>query len=182
MCALTNPRRLCFNKAVKKIPITHGLYALVDDADHKIIGQWKWSASRLPSGIVYAVRGTHLSRPRRSVMYLMHREIMGCKRGDGIIVDHINANGLDNRRSNLRCCTKGQNLQRGNKPKGKARLRGVTKHGKKWVASITFNRRTRYLGLFKTKRNAADRYDEEALRLFGIHALTNFGPRARSKR
>lgn len=97
--------------------------------------------------------------PESQKVMLLHRVIAGAKKGD--VVDHINRNKLDNRRSNLRLVTQSQNTFNSPKRKGtKSIYRGVTKSKSgTWVA----NYRMRHIGCFKTEIEAARAYDATVL-------------------
>ncbi len=90
------------------IPLTRGLYAIVDESDYVWLMQWRWMAMKNPStGRFYAARATSV-KPQKLIM--MHREIMGLNILDPLIVDHIkNEATLDNRRKNLRVATELEN-------------------------------------------------------------------------
>jgi len=111
---------------VKKIRLTKGLFALVDDEDFERVNQFKWCASLESRGTkYYAIRWVWNKETKRRVKIRMHRFIMDLPPGsiDGLVVDHINDDGLDNRRScNLEVITAEENLKRStwNKPKKKA--------------------------------------------------------------
>ena len=109
-----------------------------------------------------------------------HRELLGYKGSDDI--DHINGNGLDNRRVNLRICSRSANLQNihFNRENKSSRFHGVYWHkiGKKWLAQIGQTkpgqkRKNYYLGLFDDEVIAAKAYNEKARELYGKHAKTN---------
>jgi len=104
---------------------------------------------------------------------LMHRMIM--QPPEGMVVDHINGNGLDNRRCNLRICTQEQNA-RNNAPKGNgaSRFKGVFPCGKKWGAKVTHRKKTHRLGVFADEVEAAKARDRLALKLHGEFARLNF--------
>jgi len=89
------------------IPLTQGRFAIVDPDDYDWLNQYKWYAAKCRTTF-YAYR----SKTRTTVN--MHREIMCAPKG--MICDHKNHNGLDNRKSNLRLCTNRQNqkARRGN--------------------------------------------------------------------
>ena len=94
-----------------------------------------------------------------------------------IVVDHINGNTLDNRKSNLRVVTQSKNMAHRLRPKrkGSSKYWGVyyVKKHKRWRASIKVNRKTRYLGHFKQEKDAARAYNEAALFHFGECATLN---------
>jgi hypothetical protein len=102
---------------MKEIKLTKGMSALVDDDDCEWISKSKWRAHTTPANLSsYAIRNIRLSKNKRSSSR-MHVEIMK-KHGlyvDGLQVDHIDGNGLNNQKSNLRMCTQSQNCS--NTPK-----------------------------------------------------------------
>jgi len=108
----------------------------------------------------------------------MHRVIMKLNFGDKRQVDHINGNGIDNRRNNLRICTQSQNNQnqRTQICLKSSKYKGVLWHKccKRWMAQIKLNKKNKYIGLFKNEIDAAHAYDREAKELFGEYAKTNF--------
>ena len=95
-----------------------------------------------------------------------------------MVVDHINRNGLDNRKSNLRHATYSQNSWNQIKvyhPAYSSKFKGVSKNDSgKWVAHIATYRVSHYIGTFKTEIEAALAYDEKALQLHGEFAKINF--------
>lgn len=116
----------------------------------------------------------------------MHRLILGLVPGDGLVVDHRNGNGLDNRRCNIRTATRSNNqhnqrLGRANNTsgyKGVTRRRGPCRR-KPWRACIRHERRTVFIGHFATPEAAAAAYDRKAAELFGEFASLNFPRRGR---
>lgn len=86
---------------MKLIPLSRGKCAIVDDGDYDSLSKFKWSCCH---GI-YAKRATERNGKHRTIY--MHRQILGLKHGE--CADHVNGNGLDNRRSNLRKCDHRQN-------------------------------------------------------------------------
>jgi hypothetical protein len=103
----------------------------------------------------------------------LHSIVLGSKRGQ--MVDHINRNGLDNRRVNLRLCTYGQNRQRAIQTIApNSGYRGVKQQRHRWMARIWANGKLHYLGMFGTADEAAKVYDEAARARFGEYAYTNF--------
>jgi hypothetical protein len=169
---------------MKKIALTKGKVALVDDIDFAWLGQWKWSY--VNSG--YAVRGRRHNG--RNHMLLMHREFlvrMGVELSDEDYGDHINHDRLDNRRSNLRAATPTQsncNLPTTNKHG----YRGIVYHPfcyrgskryerkKPWQSRISVPGRKRplSLGYYATSEEAARAYDEAAKKHHGEYATLNF--------
>ena len=158
---------------MKTIPLTHGRVALVDDKDYEFIIQWDWGILDQHSKVQYAI--TRGSGKR----YLMHRIILESK--DGEITDHINGDGLDNRRSNIRTCTQAQNSMNSVKRKKDAtsHYKGVCylpyKKSVKdaYVASIRVKGKNIRLGRFDVEEDAAREYDRMALKHFGEYARIN---------
>lgn len=159
---------------MKTIPLSRGLFALVDDCDYDWLMQWKWQATITAAGKAYAARSFRSKGNRRFVK--MHRLIMDAPAG--LEVDHRNRDGLDNQRHNLRLCTHGQNQANGKKygPDKSSRFKGVSRagrRGEKWQARITHCGRTHNLGRYDLELEAADAYDAAAKELFGGFAYTN---------
>ncbi len=148
------------------IPLTQNLYALVDAEDYEGLTEYKWYAAFGLRGRVYAKRST------RPGPVSMHRLIMNPPKG--MVVDHINGNGLDNRRCNLRLCTMQENAwnRRPRVEKTSSRFKGVYPCGDKWLAQVGRQR----LGLFDDEVEAAKARDRKARELHGEHAWLNFSP------
>lgn len=158
---------------MKEIKLTRGKIALVDDSDFDRVNKLKW----------YAAKDHHYDRwyARRSKMIngqsifvVMHRFILEVSDGTKH-VDHINGEGLDNRRENLRLCSNSQNQGNQCDVRGASKFKGValTSGGGKWLAQITINGKRTYLGSFDLEEDAAKTYDIAALEHFGKFAKTN---------
>jgi len=102
----------------------------------------------------------------------MHRMIMRPRQG--YVVDHIDGNGLNNRRCNLRVCTRRQNQANQGPRGGSSRFVGVYRHKNKWEAGIRCRGKRYYLGLFDDEVEAAKARDRKAYELHGAHAYLNF--------
>lgn len=142
--------------------------AIVSDEDAALVEQHRWYVAR-NAWTTYAMRTDEDGQ----TVY-MHREIMGA--GPGEQVDHINRDGLDNRRENLRVCTQSQNMAHARRKASATGFRGVHKHGRKWRAIVGRNERGRnlYAGSFDTPEEAALARDEAALNRWGEFASLNF--------
>ena len=160
---------------MKQIPLTQGKFAIVDDEDFEMLSKFKWCL-RLANGKTYAYRRAknHEKHPSKTVK--MHRFILNIV-DPKIEVDHIDSNGLNNQRYNIRPCTHSQNLKnRGRQKNNTSGFKGVfwSKNAKKWEASVKVNAKKIYLGLFLIKENAARAYDAYAKEHFGEFAKLNF--------
>jgi hypothetical protein len=157
---------------MKAIPLTRGKVALVDDCDFEFLSQWKWYAAPFPAGLWYAQRNDPVSKKT----IRMHRVITGAS--EGVKVDHINNDGLDNQRGNLRNCTQPDNC-RNRKPSANSTTgyKGVSfaKREGKYSAHIGHKKKKIWIGYFSSAKEAALAYDEAAKRLHGKFAHLNFG-------
>lgn len=154
------------------LALTNGVYVIVDAEDFDWLRQWNWyykKASR--SKTAYAYRYPKIGGKRCIVW--MHREIL--KPPPHLLTDHINGNGLDNRRENLRVATHRQNLANVQmRPNKTSRYRGV--HWSKtrgWVARGYVGGVQRTLGYFKTEEEAGRAYNRVAKEEFGEFARLN---------
>jgi len=161
---------------MKTIPLTQGKFALVDDADYEWINQLCWHALQPGSRrTFYATRTVRMGKGKRKREW-MHRLILGLQPNDKRQCDHIDGNGLNNVRSNLRPCTNQQNHQSQRKWKaGTSKYKGVWWRSDvhKWQSYIRVNLKLIYLGYFDSEADAATAYNEAALKHFGEFALLN---------
>lgn len=156
---------------VAYVTLTQGFEATIDAADALAIGQYNWSISGTDPQ--YANTNAVINGKRRSVG--MHRFVVGI---DSPMVDHINGDGLDNRRANLRPCA-GASQNAANKRRNGTNtsgFKGVRKRpfGTPWEASIGVDGVAHYLGRFPTPEAAARAYDRAAKMYFGEFARPNF--------
>ena len=146
---------------MREIPVTQGRVALVDSEDYPLVAGRKWSCS---SGAAM--------RYECGVPTYMARLIMDAP--DGIEIDHINGDRLDNRRCNLRLCTHRQNLRnRKRQDNGSSRYKGVHKSAGKWRAMIGYDGKLYHLGYFADEEEAARAYNAAATEHFGEFARLN---------
>jgi hypothetical protein len=154
---------------VKEIVLSDGSTVMVDDDDYEFLAQWKWSAN----GNGYAVRNERYAPKKYRKTYL-HRQIMKARKGE--YVDHINGDIRDNRKANLRICSNSQNSRNSRKKQlGYSRYKGVTidKRTGKWVAQIMVDRKNIHLGSFSFEREAAQAYNDAAVKFHGEYAKLN---------
>jgi hypothetical protein len=136
-------------------------------ADAEIIQQYDWRLNAGGYVVTYS----------RGKTFFLHRLLMGLydSQNTQAICDHINHNPRDNRRENLRICTKSENRRNSLKSQGLTSMyKGVYLDRGYWHSQITIGKITRNLGLYKCEATAAKAYDQIAYSLFGSFACINF--------
>lgn len=163
---------------MRTITLTQGRVALVDDEDYEELNKHHWQVKITKDRrAIYAVRTIKYNYKRTTER--MHRRILGLKIGDGIMTDHINCNGLDNQRSNLRFCTNQQNqansqtIHTQNAPYKGVYIYPRKNSNRTWVAKIMVNGKHIQLGYYLTAKKAAHAYNEAAKQHFGEFARLN---------
>lgn len=156
----------------KLIPLNKDKFATVDDSDYDWLSQWHWFFQSNRNGNGYAVRKT--TRNSKPVWLKMHREILGAPRE--MMVDHIDGDGLNNQRCNLRLCDASENAMNTKSRIGSSsKFKGVSwdKSLKVWKAYICADKKTTYLGLFANEVFAARVHDTAARKLHGDFVRLN---------
>jgi len=146
---------------MKKIPLTQGQVALVDDHDFEELSKFRWCAHKKRNGY-YAVRCPMIDGKQKMVQ--MHRVIFGVT-DPKILIDHADGNPLNNCRDNLRVCNHSENgRNQGKQKNNRSGYKGVfwDKRKEKWGASIRTRDRRINLGYFSTAELAAKAYNEAA--------------------
>lgn len=160
---------------MKQIPLTRGMFALVDDEDFKELSKYKWCAIR-GKNTWYAMRKRRVGEAGRKKTCMMHRMILNVD-DPNIFCDHKNGDGIDNRRCNLRQCSSSENgTNRPFQKNNTTGFKGVDFHKQrgKYRAIIQFKNKQYHIGLFQNAEDAARAYDEAARRLHGEFAHLNF--------
>jgi hypothetical protein len=168
-------RRLRYGYPFRRIQLTQGKYAIVDPDDFARLNKQKWHA-QISNSTFYAERTMRLQDGKR-VVIKMHRQIL--KVPDHMFVDHINHNGLDNRKANLRQATRAQNSRNRRKVQKAnfhSKYKGLTwyKHEKRWAVRIMVDGKSKFLGYFDDEVEAAKAYDNAAKKYHREYALLNF--------
>ena len=159
----------------KQIPLTQGKFATVDDEDYDRLMKYKWCARIRDDGAAwYACRKEIVDGKHHQQQ--MHRFILDAP--NGMLCDHVNGNGLDNRRVNLRLATPKQNTMNRGANRNHIGFKGVThiKPGK-FQAQIKVDGKFIYLGLFDNARSAAIAYNIAAEKYHGEFARLNVIPK-----
>ena len=152
---------------MKEIKLTQGKVAIVDDEDYDELNKLKWYTNHNYNDKYYAVHSINKTQKKLK----LHRVIMNVT-NPKIVVDHINGDGLDNRKCNLRICSHKENMMNRVKQNDTtSKYKGVwwDKDMKRWRAYIG----NKKLGSFKLEVDAAKAYNEKAKELFGDFAKIN---------
>lgn len=153
----------------KEIQLNQGIITIVDDDDFEYLNQWKWYLLKSHTNY-YAIR---TSKPENKLIQL-HRVVIKAKEGE--FVDHINGDKLDNRKINLRICTRSQNAQNRKTNKlNKSGYNGVSWciKNKKWVAQIQYENKKIHIGYYINAIDAAKAFNEAAQKYHGEFAKLN---------
>lgn len=156
------------------IPLSQGYSAIVDAADHEWLSQWKWKLNPQKNTNYVQRKGPRNHYARDT--FMLHRVIMDAPKH--LRVDHIDGNGLNNSRSNLRLCTHSENMRNRRADRNStSKFVGVSLRSdkKKWVAQITTPQMGHiHLGCYSNEEDAARAYDAAARLHFGAFANPNF--------
>lgn len=164
---------------MRRIELTQGYHALVDDEDYDRLSEHKWHAfvrKEKPCRKVYAVRNMRVETDdgaRRQKRVWMHREIMAT--GEGFEVDHIDGDSLNNRKSNLRQATGDKNRKNRKAATGSSsKFVGVSAADNgRFRAGIAVNGKWKSLGRFANEIDAAKARDVAAMAIYGEFAHLN---------
>ncbi len=152
---------------VASIQLDSGAVVILNEEDLGLMEGSRWRVMK-PYNTAYAV----VRKGERTI--LMHRLITGVV-DPAIHVDHLNGDGLDNRRANLRISTCAENARnRGLNRNNTTGFKGVSRTSHGWCAVIGLNRRSKHLGTFDAPEKAARAYDVAARALHGEFAFLNF--------
>ncbi len=151
-----------------------GKFAIVDAEDYSFLSRWKWQHSNNGYALRTTNVGGRVKNGGKRVTILMHRLIL--QPPDGMVVDHINGNKLDNRRENIRISSQSENCQSRRMAKNNTSgFKGVSwgERSKKWLSYITIKGKLKLLGEFKDPISAAIAYNMAARFYFKEYALLN---------
>jgi hypothetical protein len=155
---------------MKKIPLSKGMFALVDDEDFEELNKYRWFSDK--AGYIIGHYVVAKGEKRKTVK--MHRVLMKTPRG--MTVDHINGDKRDNRKKNLRNCSYSENMMnKGRTSSNTSGFKGVYWHnfGKRWCSAIKVQGKKKHIGSFSTKEEAYEAYCKAAKLYHGEFA--NFG-------
>jgi hypothetical protein len=153
------------------VPLTNRYIAIIDAEDAERVSRYKWYARKCRKGLIYAA--TH-NPDGDTIKIQMHRFILNNTKDK--YTDHKNGNTLDNRKCNLRPCTKGQN-NRNRRPKPHSSIyKGVCLRGGKWKArtGIGLVKKEKNIGTFDSEIEAARAYDAYVKKIDPEFAYLNF--------
>ncbi len=175
-------RRARYGYAFRRIRMAQPRYAKVAPGDYKGLRGYEWFAQK-GKGCFYAVRRARGTKGNKLATIYMHHELIDV--ADGLLIDHVNQDSMDNRRANLRGATRAQNVRNRKKfPKSSSsKYKGVYRRKKtcKWEVKITFERKKIYLGTFCDEIEAAKAYDRAAIKYHAEFASLNFPKSGRGR-
>lgn len=157
--------------SVRRIILRTGERVMFDACDSHLVRARRWRRSMPTQGrdLVYA-RSSSVKYP-----VFMHRLIMNSKKGE--LIDHIDGNGLNNCRSNLRVCSHAENIRnRKTHKNNKSGYKGVCRDKTRWRSRIAINGKVIPLGGYRTALEAAQAYNDAAPRFHGEFARLNIIP------
>jgi hypothetical protein len=129
-----------------------GKVAVIDDEDYPLIANYKWHASR--SRYVWYAKSNVRNNGKKTTIQ-MHRVLLGLVPGDGVVVDHRDGDGLNNRKSNLRASTNAVNMQNKKHVAAMSGSMGVHKFRHKWRVNVMRDGKRYEVGVFDTIEAAA---------------------------
>ncbi len=159
---------------IRYVALTQEKFAMVDAEDYERVNRYKWCVSG-KGNTLYAYRKDH----GRNVY--LHQFLMKPRKGK--VVDHIDHNGLNDRKGNLRVCNKHQNMLNRRPAVRSSQYKGVRRcrWNGKWYATLRHNGATIRLGPFDHEIDAAQAYDRKAYEFFGEYAYLNFPQEVRGR-
>jgi HNH endonuclease len=157
----------------KEIELTHGQVTIIDDCDFDKVSKYKWSAIWSKHTKSYYVICSYRDNGK-AIIICLHRFILNTPKNKH--TDHKNHDTLDNRRSNIRVCSRSQN--QGNREKKSicsSKYKGVawSKRDKLWIAYIRVDHHRTHLGCFKNEDDAAVAYNQAAIQAWNEFAVVN---------
>lgn len=173
--ALLAYRRVRYGYAFRLIRLAQPQYAKVDPDDYDRLRRYEWHAHKGGKSFYARARAPGARTANRTCLS-MHREVLDVPAG--MVVDHINHDGLDNRKANLRPATRSQNAYHRKKRShtAQSKYKGInwSEQTGKWQATITFEKKRISLGYFRSEIDAARAYDGAAIKYHGEFASLNF--------
>jgi hypothetical protein len=161
---------------MKEIISTNGFKIIVDDEDYNRLMKYSWAVYKSPTSTMYYA-STQSLKKKIGYAISMHRMVLGLEEQKNMnIVDHINRNSLDNRKSNLRIVNKKENeMNSGVRKNNTSGYKGVNhrKDTKKYRAYIFINGKQKNVGNYKTAKEAAIAYNKEIVKFFPEYAYIN---------
>lgn len=157
--------------AYVEISLTQGKVALIDIDDAPLVVRYNWCLTRRAPHALYAVKSARTPDGRKTTIS-MHQLLTGWR-----LTDHVNGDGLDNRRCNLRPALVRQNIaNQVKRASATSPYKGVCwqRNERKWVAQITSRGKYRRIGRFTSEIEAAHAYDRAARAVHGEFARVNF--------
>jgi len=175
VCPALLYRRLRYGYAFRRIRMSLPRYAKVNPADYKKLRKYEWLV-RKGTNSSYAYRRLRRGKGKKSSLIYMHQEIIDVPAG--MVIDHINYDGMDNRSKNLRAATLAQNICHRKKRSGAkhSKYKGLCwkKKDRRWETRIGLGKKQIHIGSYRSEIDAAKAYDTAAIKYHGQFASLNF--------
>ncbi len=155
---------------MKVIHLTQNKVTWLDNEDFERVNKYKWHANKKTTGVFYAYRKQWIPEKQKYITIIMHRFIMNCP--EDMEIDHIDHNGLNNQKSNLKICSHADNMRNIKvRRTSNSGFRGISwdKKNKKWRITICKEKKFYNRGRFTELEDAVKEHRKSFKEIFGYY-------------